>query len=140
MYFCPITVPNSVFFLTWCLFSKSHLCQARCDKCSFLLTLSRFIITTLQKWCSYQQIYLYTFFIFSRNVGNLEVFLNSYSILNGSRSPRGRGPHLFLMQLWLRSCWPSSYNWNLVQPTQKRFNSAYFQNKFCICRKMSSNT
>ena len=40
----------------------------------------------------------------------------------------------------LHSCWPSSYNGNVVQPTQKRFNSAYLQNKFCICQKIASNT
>ena len=34
--------------------------------------------------------------------------------------------------------WPSSCQF--LQPTHKRFNSAYLQNQFCICRKIPSNT
>ena len=39
---------------------------------------------------------------------------------------------LYLIQPWPCSCCPSSYNGNLVPPTQKRFNSAYLQNLICI--------
>ena len=48
--------------------------------------------------------------------------------------------YLYPILLWPRSCWPSSQIGNLVQPTQKLFNSAYLQNKFCICRKIPNNT
>ena len=34
----------------------------------------------------------------------------------------------------------NSYNGNLLQPTYKRFNSAYLQNYFCISRTNPSNS
>ena len=34
----------------------------------------------------------------------------------------------------------SSWNGNLLEPSYKRFNSAYLLNKFCICWKIPSHT
>ena len=41
--------------------------------------------------------------------------------------------------VWL-SCWSSMFNGVRPEPTNKRFNSAYLQIKFLICRKTHSNT
>ena len=38
------------------------------------------------------------------------------------------------------SCWSSMFNGIRPEPTNKRFNSAYLQIKFLICRKIHSNT
>ena len=49
--------------------------------------------------------------------------------------------HICILYTALAPCLlASSNNGNLVQPTQKRFNSAYLQNKFCICRTIPSHT
>ena len=50
------------------------------------------------------------------------------------------GHNNLLAQPWPSSCWPAHIMGILFQPTHKRFNSAYLQNKFCICRKIPSNT
>ena len=52
--------------------------------------------------------------------------------------------HLFITMLWPQqtvqsSCWSSMLNGIRPEPTHKRFNSAYLQNKFPICRKIYSN-
>ena len=47
---------------------------------------------------------------------------------------------LWLQQAVRSSCSSSMFNGIRLEPTNKRFNSAYLQNKYLICRKIHSNT
>ena len=58
----------------------------------------------------------------------------------GLRAVNTGGTILWPQQTVRSSCWSSLFNGIRPQPTHKRFSSAYLQNKFLICRKITGNT